>query len=383
MPEQIITEANPYADRGENKRKVLQRDKKPTLFRPLSLRSRTAQNRIVVSPMCQYCATDGMPDDWHFQHLASRAVGGAGIVFTEATAVEPRGRATPFCLGIWNDDQRDAFARIARFVKDQGALAGMQLVHSGRKASYVHPAEGGGSLPLEHGGWRTIAPSAVPFKSDQQVPAEMGEAMIRETISQFAAAARRAREAGFDVLELHGAHGYLIHGFLSPLSNTRTDQYGGSFDNRIRFLCEIIEAVRVEWPDDLPLFVRISSTDWIEGGWSIDDSVKLAKRLKVDGKVDLIDCSSGGTSPEQRIPIFPGYQVQFADEIRKRAKIATGAVGLIASGEFAESILASGKADLIFLGRAMLVDPYWPKGAAKSLRAEYTWPIQYERGDVF
>lgn len=375
--------SNPYADRGENARKVLQRDKRPALLRPLTLRSRTVQNRIVISPMCQYCATDGMPDDWHFQHLASRAVGGAGIVFTEATAVEPRGRATKHCLGIWNDAQRDAFARIAQFVKAQGSLAGMQLVHSGRKSSYIHPAQGGASLPLTEGGWQTIAPSAIPFKEGQHVPLEMDQTCIDEVIGNFAAAARRAREAGFDVLELHAAHGYLIHSFLSPLSNHRTDRYGGSFENRIRFLREVVDAVRREWPDDLPLLVRISSTDWIEGGWSLDDSVALARYLKDDGKVDLVDCSSGGTSPAQRITNFPGYQVPFASEIRKRAGIATGAVGLIGTGELAESIVASQAADLVFIGRAALVDAYWPKHAAKSLRADYTWPVQYERGDIY
>lgn len=376
-------EFNPYAERGESNRKVLLRDRKPSLFRSLELRSRTAVNRIAVSPMCQYCATAGIPDDWHFQHLASRAVGGAGIVFTEATAISPDGRATPHCLGIWSDEQRDAFSRIVRFIQSQGTLAGIQLVHSGRKASLAHPASGGGSLPHAQGGWQTIAPSPIPFKEDHQVPLEMDKRAIEETIGQFAEAARRARQAGFDVLEIHGAHGYLIHGFLSPISNFRSDEYGGGFENRIRFLLEVIDAVRTEWPEDLPLFLRISASDWIDGGWSIHDSVNLAKRLREDGKIDLIDCSSGGASPEQKIKVFPGYQSDFAREVRKESGMLTGAVGLISTGELAESILASGIADLVFVGRAMLIDPYWPKRAAKSLRADYTWPLQYERGDVY
>lgn len=376
-------ESNPYASRGENQRKVFQRDPNPTILRPLTLRGATAGNRIVLSPMCQYCATDGMPDDWHFQHLASRAVGGAGIVFTEATSVAARGRATRHCLGLWNDAQRDAFARIVRFVKAQGALAGIQLVHSGRKASTLHPTEGGGPLAAGLGGWDVIGPSPLPFKEGHHVPLEMDEATISDTVAEFAASARRAREAGFDVLEIHAAHGYLIHQFMSPLSNQRTDRWGGCFGNRIRFLLAVVDAVRTEWPDELPLFVRISATDWVEGGWTLDDSVELAKRLKTGGKVDLVDCSSGALSPLQRISVYPGYQVPFARAVRERARIATGAVGLIGTAEMAESVLASGDADLVFIGRALLVDPYWPKRAAKALRARFNWPTQYERGDIY
>lgn len=383
MSKTAALDVNPYESRGENKRKVFQRDPNPTIFRPLALRSLTAKNRIVLSPMCQYCATDGMPDDWHFQHLATRAVGGAGIIFTEATSIAPHGRATPYCLGIWNDEQRDAFARITRFVKGQGALAGIQLVHSGRKASTVHPTEGGGALPIDQGGWPVIGPSAMPFKDGHHVPNEMDEADIRLTVAQFGAAARRAREARFDIIELHAAHGYLIHQFLSPLSNQRADRYGGTFSNRIRFLLEVVDAVRAEWPEELPLLVRISATDWVEGGWTLDESVELAKHLKAGGSVDLIDCSSGALSPLQRIPVYPGYQVQFAQAVRERSGILTGAVGLIGTAEMAESVLASGHADLVFIGRALLADPFWPMRAAKALRAKYAWPTQYERGDIY
>jgi 2,4-dienoyl-CoA reductase-like NADH-dependent reductase (Old Yellow Enzyme family) len=382
-PEGAATRENPFVSRGENARKVFQRDPNPMIFRPIALREVKARNRIALSPMCQYCATDGMPDDWHFQHLASRAVGGAGIVFTEATSVDARGRATPNCLGLWNDAQQEAFARIARFVKTQGALAGIQLVHSGRKASTVPPALGAGPLSREHGGWEVIGPSPIAFKEGHHVPVEMDQATIRAVVEQFAASARRSREAGFDIIELHAAHGYLIHEFLSPLSNQRKDAYGSSFENRIRFLLEVVDAVRSEWPDELPLFVRISATDWVEGGWTLDDSVELARRLKIGGKVDLIDCSSGALSPLQRISIYPGYQVQFAQAVRERAGIATGAVGLIGTAEMAESVIASGHADLVFLGRAMLANPYWPMQAAKALRANFTWPTQYERGDVY
>ena len=343
---------NPQAARGAGDRKMLERDQ-PHIFRPITWRSVTARNRIMVSPMCQYSATDGVPGDWHFQHLACRAVGGAGIVFAEMTNVEARGRITAGCLGLWNDEQRDAFARIARFLKAHGAVAGIQLAHAGRKASMALPWEGGKPIAPGDGGWPAIAPSPIPFIEGCLAPVEMDEKTIAATVAQFAAAARRAREAGFDVIELHGAHGYLISSFLSPITNRRDDRYGGSFENRIRFLLEVVDAVRSEWPEDKPLFVRISCTDWMEGGWDLEASVKLAQLLKAGGKVDLIDCSSGGVDPRQKIKLHPGYQVPFAAAVRSRAGIATGAVGLINSPELAEQIVASGQADIVVMARAM------------------------------
>ena len=375
--------ANPHSARGENDRKVFQRAAIPHLFQPMALRSVTARNRIVVSPMCQYSATDGVANDWHLQHLGSRAVGGAGIVFTEVVHTEPRGRITPYCLGLWNDAQRDELARIVRFLKAQGTVAGMQLGHAGRKGSTAKPWEGGKVIAVDAGGWQTIAPSAIPFSDTYGMPVAMEQSTINESLAQFAANTRRAREAGFDLLEVHAAHGYLIHEFLSPLSNQRTDGYGGSFENRVRYFLEVIDAVRTEWPDDKPLFVRISATDWVDGGWDLDSSVKLSQLLKSGGKVDLIDCSSGGMSPQQKIALHPGYQVPFAAAIRSRADIATGAVGLINSPDLAEQILANGQADLIIMARAMLNDPYWPLHAAKVLKAKIAWPPQYERGDIY
>jgi len=375
--------AVPQAGPGANERKILQRDPNPHIFRPITFRSVTARNRIMVSPMCQYSATDGVPNDWHFQHLACRAVGGAGIVFAEATNVEARGRITPYCTGLWNDEQRDAFARIVRFVKAQGAVAGIQLGHAGRKGSSARPWEGGKGLSPAQGGWPIIAPSAIPFGESHPVPQEMDEKAIAAAVASFAASARRAREAGFDVIELHGAHGYLISTFLSPVTNRRNDRYGGSFENRVRFLSEVVDAVRSEWSDERPLFVRISSTDWIDGGWDLESSVKLAQLLKAGGKVDLIDCSSGGVDPRQKVNAFPGYQLPFAAAIRSRAGIATGAVGLISSPDMAEQIVASGQADIVIMARALLNDPYWPLHAAKVLKAKIPWPPQYERGDIF
>lgn len=375
--------ANPHSARGENDRKVFQRTAIPHLFQPMALRSVTARNRIVVSPMCQYSATDGVANDWHLQHLGSRAVGGAGIVFTEVVHTESRGRITPYCLGLWNDAQRDELARIVRFLKAQGTVAGMQLGHAGRKGSTAKPWEGGKGIAVDAGGWQTIAPSAIPFSDTYGMPVAMEQSTINESLAQFAANTRRAREAGFDLLEVHAAHGYLIHEFLSPLSNQRTDGYGGSFENRVRYFLEVIDAVRTEWPDDKPLFVRISATDWVEGGWDLDSSVKLSQLLKSGGKVDLIDCSSGGMSPQQKIALHPGYQVPFAAAIRSRADIATGAVGLINAPDLAEQILANGQADLIIMARAMLNDPYWPLHAAKVLKAKIAWPSQYERGDIY
>ena len=376
-------QSNPHAARGENERKILQRTSTPHIFTPITFRSVTAKNRIMVSPMCQYSADDGVANDWHFQNLASRAVGGAGIVFTEVAHTEPTGRITPYCLGLWNDTQRDALARIVRFVKSQGAVAGIQLGHAGRKGSTARPWDGGKPIAPADGGWEIIAPSAIAFGEGYAVPVAMDKAMINESIAQFVANTRRAREAGFDMVEVHAAHGYLIHEFMSPISNRRTDEYGGSFENRIRYLLEVVDAVRSEWPDDKPLFVRISATDWIDGGWDLDSSIKLAQLLKEGGKIDLVDCSSGGLSPQQKITLHPGYQVPFAAAIRSRAHISTGAVGLINSPELAEQIVASGQADVIIMARAMLNDPYWPLHAAKVLKTKIAWPPQYERGDIF
>ncbi len=372
----------PAAD-ADKDRKILQSDPNPHLFRPITFRSVTARNRIMVSPMCQYSAIDGVANDWHFQNLASRAAGGAGIVFVEMTNVEARGRITAGCMGLWSDAQRDALARIARFVKSQGAVAGIQLAHAGRKASTARPWEGGKGLKPEQGGWPIIGPSAVPFGEGSPMPQEMDEKAIADIVSKFAASTRRARDAGFDVIELHGAHGYLISSFLSPISNRRSDRYGGSFENRSRFLLEVVAAVRSEWADDKPLFVRISCTDWMEGGWNLEDSVKLAQTLKADGKVDLIDCSSGAVDPRQKISPHPGFQVPFAAAIRARAGIATGAVGMISDPGMAEKILAEGQADIIIMARAFLNDPYWPIHAAKALKAKAPWPPQYMRGDIF
>ena len=337
----------------------------------------------MVSPMCQYSAVDGVANDWHFQNLASRAVGGAGIVCVEMSNVEARGRITPGCMGLWSEAQRDALKPLARFIKAQGAVAAIQIAHAGRKASTSRPWEGGKGLSPEQGGWPVIGPSPIPFGNGSPIPHEMDQATIADIIAKFAASARRAREAGFDLVELHGAHGYLISTFLSPVTNQRTDRYGGSFENRARFLLEVVDAVRTEWPAEKPLFVRISCTDWMDGGWGIEDSVKLAQILKSGGKVDLVDCSSGGVDPRQKLDAHPGYQVPFAAAVKSRAGIATGAVGMISQPEMAEDILASGKADLIIMARAFLSDPYWPLHAAKALKVKVPWPSQYERGNIF
>ena len=359
-------------------------DPRPHLFRPLELRSVTSRNRIMVSPMCQYSATDGTPGDWHFQHLASRAVGGAGIVCTEVVHVEPRGRISPFCLGFWNDAQLEPYARITKFIKSQGSIPAIQIGHAGRKASTAAPWDGGKPVRSEQGGWdEVIGPSPVAFAPGYPRPTEMDDATIRATLGMFAANTRRARQAGFDIVEVHGAHGYLIHQFLSPISNMREDRYGGSFENRIRFMLEAIDAVRSEWPDDKPLFVRISATDWVQGGWDLDSSVKLAKILKDGGKVDLIDTSTGGLSPAQQLEVFPGFQVPYAAAIRERTGMPTGAVGLIHSADQAEQIIATGQADLVILARAMLDDPHWPIHAAKALKMKAPWPKQYARAEVY
>ncbi|MGZ4813179.1 MAG: NADH:flavin oxidoreductase/NADH oxidase [Terriglobales bacterium] len=349
------------------------------LFAPLSLRGASLRNRIVVSPMCQYSSQDGFANDWHFVHLGSRAVGGAALVFTEASAVTPEGRISPDDLGIYQDEHVEFLSRIVSFLHQQGALAGMQLAHAGRKASTDAPWRGGKPLDEAHRGWSPIlAPSAVAFGDGYQVPKAMDEKDIRSVVAAFAKAAKRALRAGFDVIEIHAAHGYLLHSFLSPLANRRTDRYGGPFENRIRIVCEVAAAVRGAWPEDKPLFVRISATDWKEGGWDIAQSVELARKLKSLG-VDLVDCSSGGIAPQIRIPTGPGYQVEFAERIRREAQIATAAVGMITSPQQADTIVRSGQADLVVMAREFLRQPYFPLLAAKQLGHDVAWPKQYER----
>ena len=348
------------------------------LFTPLTVRGVTFRNRIAVSPMCQYSSVDGLASDWHLVHLGSRAVGGAGLVMTEAAAVEERGRISPADAGIWKDEHIDPLARITRFLREHGAVAGIQLAHAGRKASTRRPWEGGGTIPESAGGWPTVAPSAVPFQPEDPAPVELSHAGIHSIVDAFRTAARRALRAGFQVVEIHGAHGYLIHEFLSPLSNRRTDEYGGSFENRIRFALEVAEAVRGAWPLNLPLFLRISATDWVEGGWTPDESVELARRVQPLG-VDLIDCSSGGSAANAKVPLAPGYQVPFAERIRREAGILTGAVGMITMPRQADEIIRSGKADLVLLAREFLRDPYFPLDAARALGAEVDPPVQYAR----
>lgn len=348
------------------------------LFSPLQLKSITFKNRIAVSPMCQYSSIDGYASDWHLVHLGSRAVGGAALVFTEATAVTPKGRISPYDLGIWSDDHIDFLTRIANFISAQGAVPGIQLAHSGRKGSTNRPWEGGDKIEKEMGGWQVVAPSAIPFMSDSLVPIELTLGEIQSIIKAFTQATKRALEADFKVLEIHSAHGYLLHEFLSPLSNLRKDNYGGSFENRIRFLLEVVTAVREVWPDDYPLFVRISATDWAEKGWSIEDSVQLSIQLKAKG-VDLVDCSSGGNAGSVFIPAGPGYQTAFAERIRLDAKIATGAVGMIVSPAQADHIIRTKQADMVLLAREMLRNPYFPLAAARELNQEVNWPPQYLR----
>jgi 2,4-dienoyl-CoA reductase-like NADH-dependent reductase (Old Yellow Enzyme family) len=348
------------------------------LFTPLTIREISLRNRICVSPMCQYSSQDGFAADWHLVHLGSRAVGGAALVFTEATAVSAQGRISPRDLGIWKDEHVPALERIARFVASQGAVPGMQLAHAGRKASVAVPWEGGGPIAEPGGGWRTVGPSPVPFAQDHPVPQELSQAGIEEVIRAFAAAARRALAAGFQVLEIHSAHGYLLHEFLSPLSNARNDSYGGSLENRMRLTRAVAGAVRKEWPERLPLFVRISATDWVEGGWDVQQSVELARALKEDG-VDLVDCSSGGNVAKAEIPFGPGYQTVFSERIRRDAGIMTGAVGLITSAQQADHALRTGQADLVIMARQLLRDPYWPLRAAAELKSQAPWPNQYLR----
>lgn len=352
-----------------------------SLFAPLTLKSVTLRNRIGVSPMCQYSSKDGLVDDWHLVHLGSRAAGGAGLVIAEATAVSADGRISPDDAGIWDDRHIEPWARINRFIKKQGSVSGIQLAHAGRKASAASPWDGHGQLSENEGGWKTLAPSAVAFGGElTKVPHEMTAADIARVQQDFVDATKRSLAAGYEWLELHSAHGYLSHEFLSPLSNHRTDNYGGSFDNRIRFLLETTQAVRAVWPESLPLTVRISCTDWVDGGWDLDQSVELSRRLKSAG-VDLIDCSSGGSVPDAQIPSGPDYQVSFAERIRREAKIATAAVGMITEPKQADAIVREGRADIVLLARELLRDPYWPRRAAVELgeKMDLIAPRQYGR----
>lgn len=350
----------------------------PHLFTPITIREITLRNRIAVSPMCQYSSEDGFANDWHLVHLGSRAVGGAGLVMVEASAVEARGRITPGDHGIWKDEHVKMLSRITAFIKSQGSVPGIQLAHAGRKASCHVPWDGGSVIPPSAGGWQCVAPSAIAFTEGNPVPAALSRTEIGNLTQAFAAAARRALAAGFEVLELHSAHGYLLHEFLSPLANQRDDDYGGAFDNRVRFLLEVTDAVRAVWPERLPLWVRISATDWVDGGWTADDSVRLAALLRDKG-VDLIDCSSGGLVPYAQIPAAPGYQVPFAERIKRQAGILTGAVGMITEPEQADAIIRGAKADLVLLARAFLRDPYWPLHAAQVVGAVGPPPVQYLR----
>jgi 2,4-dienoyl-CoA reductase-like NADH-dependent reductase (Old Yellow Enzyme family) len=358
------------------------------LFEPITLRSLTVPNRIWMSPMCQYSAAvegpdQGAPNDWHLAHLGSRAVGGAGLILTEATAVSPEGRISPADLGLWNERQQDAFARITRFAKERGARVGVQLAHAGRKASTAAPWQGGAPVGADRHGWRPVGPSPVPFADGHPVPDELTAEQIAEVVRQFADAARRALAAGFEVAEVHGAHGYLIHEFLSPYSNHRTDAYGGSFGNRIRFALEVVDAVRAVWPQELPVFFRVSATDWLDtdgegDGWTADQTVSLAKELLAHG-VDLLDVSSGGNAAAVRIPTGPGYQVPFAARVKAETDLPVAAVGEITRPRQAEEILTGGQADAVLLGRELLRDPYWPLRAARELGTEAAAPPQYAR----
>lgn len=350
------------------------------LFSSLKIKNITLKNRIVVSPMCQYSAIEGFPNDWHLVHLGTRAVGGVGLIFTEATAVSPEGRITNADTGLWSDEHIDGFGRIVRFINEQGAMAGIQLAHAGRKASCAVPKEGGKQLDEKHNGWQTVGPSAIPFRKEDRAPEALTKAAIIKVVSDFRAAAIRAKTAGFNVIEIHAAHGYLLGEFLSPLSNIRKDEYGGSFENRIRLLQLVVNEIRTVWPAENPLFVRISATEWTEGGWTIEDSVKLASVLK-EKEVDLIDCSSGGNVYNASIPVGPGYQVPFAEAVKKTG-ILTGAVGFITTPHQAESILNEGKADLVIIARELLRNPYFALSAARELGDDIAWPVQYLRSKL-
>jgi 2,4-dienoyl-CoA reductase-like NADH-dependent reductase (Old Yellow Enzyme family) len=348
------------------------------LFSPFRMREIELKNRIVVSPMCEYSAKDGHPQAWHLVHLGSRAIGGAGLVFTEASAVEERGRISAADTGIYEDTHMASWRPIAEFIRSHGAVPGMQIAHAGRKASTAPPWNGGKPVSVEDGGWKPVAPSALAFDSGYTVPHELSAGGILEIVGAFRKSAERALAAGFEVLEIHAAHGYLLHQFLSPLSNARTDEYGGKFQNRVHIVKQVVRAVREVWPGRLPLFVRVSATDWKEGGWDLAQTIDLARQLKSLG-VDLVDVSSGGAVPGVKIPLGPGYQTGFAEAIRTEAGIATGAVGMISEAVQAETILATEQADLVFLARELLRDPYWPRRAAKALDVKIKAPVQYER----
>ncbi len=348
------------------------------LFEPIAIRNISLKNRIVVSPMCQYSSVDGFANDWHLVHLGSRAVGGAALVFTEATAVSPEGRITADDLGIWKDEHIIFLKKITEFIKQNGAVPGIQLAHAGRKASHLSPWKGRRPLKKNEGAWETLAPSGIAFKEDDPAPKEMSKSEIEQLVKDFVIASKRALEAGFQAFEIHAAHGYLINEFLSPLSNARTDEYGGSFENRTRFLMQIVSGMRHVIGDELPLFVRISATDWVDGGWDETDSVALARILKDIG-VDAIDCSTGGNSHKQKIPVGPMYQVPFSEKIKKESGILTATVGMINSAGEAENILKDEKADLIVMARQLLREPYFPLHAAKQLGVDLSWPLQYER----
>ena len=348
------------------------------LFSPLKIRDIEFKNRIAVSPMCQYSSENGLPTDWHLVHLGSRAVGGSALIIAEATAVSPEGRISPDDAGIWNDEQAEAYKKITSFIKLQNCIPGIQIAHAGRKASTYSPWKGNGYVQPKDGGWITLAPSAIPFSEHYSTPKEMSVADIENVVEQFRSAAERSVRAGFEVIEIHMAHGYLIHEFLSPLSNHRNDKYGGGCENRSRLALQVAKAVRQTVPQNLPVFVRISATDWIDGAWDVEQSVQLAIQFKEIG-IDLIDCSSGGNAAKASIPVGPGFQVQFSEKIRKETGILTGAVGMITTADQAESILNDGRADLIILGREMLRDPYWPLHTAKELKTEVEWPKQYSR----
>lgn len=352
---------------------------KPLLFSKLKLRELEFKNRIFIAPMCQYSCEDGMPNDWHLVHLGSRAVGGAGCIIQEATAISPEGRISPADAGIWNYEQAQAYQQITRFLKDQGAVPAIQLAHAGRKASTAAPWAGGYAIDEPDGGWRPLlAPSAIPFDLESPVPQEMSLEEIDQLVENFVAATHRSQVAGFEVVEIHAAHGYLLHEFLSPLSNQRTDDYGGSLENRMRLPLRVAQAVREAWPEHLPVLVRISATDWVKGGWDLEQSIEFCKQLKDIG-IDLIDVSTGALVPDVKIPVRPGFQVPFAEAIRREAGIPTGAVGLITTAPQAEQVLVTGQADVVLLGRESLRDPHWPLHAAHTLGADIDWPKQYER----
>ena len=348
------------------------------LFSPLTLRGLTLPNRIVMSPMCEYSSEDGFANDWHYVHLGSRAVGGAGLILTEAAAVSPEGRITPGDLGLWKQEHVPELKRVTDFIHKQGAYAGIQLAHAGRKASMAKPWDEERAIPVADGGWVPVAPSVLRFADNYPEPVALDRAGMDKVVADFVAATRLSLNAGFDVVEIHAAHGYLLHEFVSPLSNRRTDEYGGGFENRVRFPLEVVRAVRAAWPEDRPLFVRISATDWVEGAWDIAQSVEFARLMKAEG-VDLVDASSAANVPKADIPVGPGYQVPLAEQIRREAAIPTGAVGMITEPVQADTIVRTGQADVVLLARELLRDPYWPLCAAMELKQETPWPVQYAR----